>query len=62
MFEASKFACTTVNYYRSIHDTQGTKNKNSTTSTMVPKIQNSKPDPTPDMIKKATPSPKSKSP
>ena len=60
MFEASKFACTTVNYYLSIHDNQSSKNKN-ITSTMVPKNQNSKPDPTPQMTKVVTPSTKSKS-
>ena len=62
MFEASKFACTTVEFYRSIHNTTTQRSKDENiTSTMIQEIHNAKPETTtPHMTKKATPNPKSK--
>ena len=61
MFEASKFACTTVEFYRSIHNTTTQRSKDENiTSTMIQEIHNAKPETTtPHMTKKATPNPKS---
>ena len=61
MFEASKFACTTVEFYRSINNTTQRSKDENITSTMVQENHNAKPETTtPHMTKKAsTPNPKS---
>ena len=62
MFEASKFACTTVKFYRSIHNTTQRSKDENIPSTMIQEIHNAKPETTtPHMTKKATPNPKSNS-
>ena len=63
MFEESKFACTTVEFYRSIHNTTTQRSKDENIpSTMIQEIHNAKPETTTaHMTKKATPNPKSNS-
>ena len=62
MFEASKFACTTVEFYRSINNTTQRSKDENITSTMIQEIHNAKPETTtPHMTKIATPNPKSNS-
>ena len=62
MFEASKFSCTTVEFYRSINNTTQRSKDENITSTMVQENHNAKPGTTkPHMTKIATPNPKSNS-